>query len=321
MSSVDGAVSLGRALLSLLRAEQTGVMDVRTELGACRLVVVDGVPRGATSLPSADRTLGDALVSAGELDRLEHARALAEAERDAFGLPIGAWLVASGLASERAVASALRRQLRERIVCVLGCERIDYRFEARPIATAVALVQEAPSFADLVLEALRARVGAWSQAQVLAAIPDGELRLNARGRAWMRAAALWPEETVALVLLEHGSTLSRVMQASRGSARASVLLAILALFSAVAGAEPRERGFSLLARKQMQLRRRAAAHALLDLPEGAPPAEGRRALRRLARSLHPDALGPHAGPALRAASSEVMGALIAAERELRAASR
>ena len=65
------------------------------------------------------------------------------------------------------------------------------------------------------------------------------------------------------------------------------------------------------------MRRTGDARALLDLPAGAEPAAGRRALRRLARNLHPDALGPHAPEALRDASHEVMEALVGAEHALR----
>jgi curved DNA-binding protein CbpA len=57
---------------------------------------------------------------------------------------------------------------------------------------------------------------------------------------------------------------------------------------------------------------------LLDLPVDADPADARRALRRLARRVHPDALGPSAPSALRRASSEIMSALIEAERAMRA---
>jgi hypothetical protein len=79
-------------------------------------------------------------------------------------------------------------------------------------------------------------------------------------------------------------------------------------------------GYSLLLRKRRELRMRATAHRLLDLPDGAPAALARSAFRRLARKLHPDRF--HAGePGLLALSNEVMRALASAEAELSAAIR
>ena len=79
--------------------------------------------------------------------------------------------------------------------------------------------------------------------------------------------------------------------------------------------------YTLLLRKHRQLRTRADAHALLELLPSAGAADARRALRRLASRLHPDALGPSAPPELRALSSELMCALVQAERAVRRETR
>jgi hypothetical protein len=309
-------VSLARALLSLSRARQTGVLHVSTELGACSLTLVDGVPRAASALPGMEETLGDALMRAGALDPRAHHEALRRSERT-YG-PVGYWLVDAGLVSRPALELALRRQLRDRVLHVFACRSLDYRFDPGVPARGAPLIEEPMTTADLVLAAMRAQVAGWSGDQLLSAIEPGELRLTALGAMLAREAALWPEEAAVTALLARGACLERILQATGGAPRALRVLAALSLLTAVTTRTTRGKHFSLLVRKREQLRRSASPRALLDLPSDAQPADGRRALRRLARRLHPDALGPDVPEAVRRASSEVMGALIDAEHELRA---
>jgi hypothetical protein len=315
VDSLPGAVSLARALLSLSRARQTGVLHVATEIGGCWLVIVDGVPRAASALPGRDDTLGDALVREGALDPHAHHEALRRSERT-YG-PVGHWLVDAGLVGRPALELALRRQLRDRVLHVFACQTLDYRFELRAPAPDAPLIEEPVGTADLVLAAMRAQVATWTRERLLAAVEPGELRATALGTMLAREAALWPEEAAVTALLAQGTTLERVLQLTGGAPRALRLLAAMSLLSAVAARPTREQRFSLLVRKREQLRHCASPRALLDLPNDAAPAEARRALRRLASRLHPDAFGPHATDAVRRASSEVLGALIDAEHELR----
>jgi hypothetical protein len=314
MDSLPGAVSLARALLSLSRARKTGVLHVATELGECWLAIVDGVPRAAGALPGFDDTLGDALVRDGALDPRAHCEALQRSER-AYG-PVGYWLVDAGLVQRPALELALRRQLRDRVLHVFACQSLDYRFEPGEL-TEAALIEEPVGTADLVLAAMRAQVEGWPRARLLSLIEPGELRINGLGAMLVREAALWPEEAALAGLIARGTTLENALRATRGEVRALRLLAALSLLSAVTSCPTREQRFSLLVRKCEQLRRAADARALLDLPSDARPADAGRALRRLARSLHPDAFGPNTPEAVRRASSEVMGALIDAARALR----
>jgi hypothetical protein len=314
MDSLPGAISLARALLSLSRARQTGVLHVESELGGCRLSIVDGVPRAARGLTFED-PLGDALVREGELDPHAHRVALRESE-SAHG-PVGRWLLDAGLVSRPALELALRRQLRDRVLRVFACHGLDYRFEPGEPEPGAPLIEEPMCTADLVLAALRAQVAGWPTPRLARVIETGALRLNALGRMLAREAALWPEEAAALALLAEGATLERVLQTTHGSERALRLLAALSLLDAVTSEPTPSQRFSLLLRKREQLRRAESARNLLDLPRAATPAQARRALRKLARSVHPDALGPHASEDLRRASTEVMEALIDAEHELR----
>jgi hypothetical protein len=316
MDSLPGAVSLARALLSLSRARQTGVLHVVTELGGCWLVIVDGVPRAASPLPGHDDTLGDALVREGVLDPQAHHEALQRSERT-YG-PVGYWLVDAGLVGRPALELALRRQLRDRVLYMFVCQSLDYRFDPGACVAQAALIEEPVGTADLVMAAMRAQVASWTPERLLAAIEPGEQRFTALGTMLAREAALWPEEAAVAALLAAGATLERMLKVTRGAPRALRLLAAMSLLSAVTSHGTREQRFSLLVRKREQLRHAASPRALLDLPSDAAPADARRALRRLARDLHPDAFGPNEPDAVRRASSEVMGALIDAEHELRA---
>lgn len=307
-------VSLARAFLTLGRTRATGVLHVSGDVGRCRLAIVAGVARAATALPGRERTLGDALASDGALDLDAHARAL---ESGVPAMPIGQYLVASGLTTRPALELALRRQLRDRVLALFAEPVLEYRFAEGDADIGLPWVEDAMPSADLVLSALRARLASSSEHVLGAELPSGELRLTALGAALVRDAALWPEEAAAVSLLRGGATLEQIVKATCGSLRALRMLALLVLISGVHSTAAARERCALLVRKRAQLSRAEDAHALLDLPAGAGVDEARRALRRMASSLHPDALGPDASDALRRASSEVLGALIDAERTLR----
>jgi hypothetical protein len=315
MDSMPSAVSLARALLLLSRARRTGVLHIATEFGACRVAVVAGVPRAATALPGFAQPLGDALLADGALDPYAHAEALRASEH-AHG-PVGRWLVDAGLVSRPALELALRRQLRDRVLQVFACHSLDYRFEPGEPDVGARWIEEPVCTADLVLAALRSVVAGWPYERLIAVVDPGALQLNATGAVLVRGAALWPEESAAASLLRGGATLVAVLRATFGADRALRFVAALSLLSALMNASSREQRYSLLVRKREQLRRAAGPHALLELPAHTAPGEARRSLRRLARALHPDALGPDAPDALRRASCEVLAALSVAEQSLR----
>lgn len=315
MDSLPGAVSLARALLALSRSRSTGVLHVNTERGSCRIAVCAGIARAASGLEREGQPLGDALVRDGALDVRAHGEALERS--DPQGGPVGAWLVGSGLVTRPALERALRTQLRDRVLSLFACRSLDYRFEPGAADIGVALIDEPMASGDLVIAALRAQVANLTEAQLLRTIEPGELRLNALGRSLTRGAALWPEEAAAVSLLARGATLEEILRVTHSAPRALRISAALSLLPAVVSEPLRTQRFTLLLRKREQVRRTGDARALLDLPAEADPAAGRRALRRLAKSLHPDALGPHAPAELREASNEVMEALVGAEYALR----
>jgi hypothetical protein len=132
---------------------------------------------------------------------------------------------------------------------------------------------------------------------------------------------MWPEEAALCALLASAKPQERAVEALCVSRpRALLWLAMLLELGAVKVRQA-ELGdkLTLLVRKRRQIRARESARSLLDLPAHATAADARRALRKLAASLHPDALSEPVPAAVRHASDEVMRLLIDAERRVREA--
>ena len=118
-----------------------------------------------------------------------------------------------------------------------------------------------------------------------------------------------------LPLLESGASVDVLVAASQGSARAQRTLYALRMIDACGSPEPRE-GYAMLLRKTRQLKRAARAAELLELAPGAQQGDARKALRKLARAVHPDRFGTNAPAAIRSASQQVMSALNRASHDL-----
>jgi Domain of unknown function (DUF4388) len=314
MQDLPGAVSLARALLALHRGRGTGVLHVCSGAEARRIAVVDGRVRAVAC--SRDRlSLGDVLLRSGDLDAQAHRRALTE--RPVQGA-VGDWLVDSGLATRPAVEHALRRQLHARVLDVFRARGLEYTFQHGAADVGVPWVSESMATPDLVLSALRAAVQPTEAAARLAAVGERGLTLTGLGRGLLHEAALWPDEAAMCALLEAGEGVAKITHVTGGSPRVQATLAALLLLSGVRVDGSCEPSYPLLVRKRLQMRQGASPEALLDMPERSRTADTRRALRRLARALHPDALGPDAPVAVRCASADLMAALSRAEERLRA---
>ena len=314
MQDLPSAVSLARALLALHRGRGTGVFRVCSGEEVCRLAVVDGVVRAAAG--QRDRlTLGDVLMRSGDLDGNAHRRALSQGAAQG---PVGGWLVDSGLATRPAVEHALRRQLQARIVELFRARGLDYTWSAGNAEVGVPWVSEPMATPDLVLSALRGALSAEEAERHVQRLGESKLELSELGEALLHDAALWPDEAAMAALLRAGCDAARVHHVTGGSPRVTASLAALVLLSGVRVQESSGMQYQLLVRKRMQVRRGAGPRELLDLPSSARAADARRALRRLASAIHPDALGPAAPDAARSASPDLMAALARAEERLRA---
>lgn len=315
MDLLPSATSLARALLALDRARANGVLEVRGTRRAARLALVDGTPRAIALEPADGETLGDLLVREGALDREVHARALAAGWPS---VPVGEWLVDTGAASRPAVEWAVRRQLQRRIGLLFDWAPIELCFRCGVADVGVPHVAEPVGTGDLVLGAMRALVADVPLAIARRRLGDSVLVLSRLGEALLAGATLWPEEAAMVPLLRSGSPVHAVLSVAGGSRRAIHGLFALRLLSAVTVPSAAHGAYGVLLRKRRQLRHAVGTDdpGLLDLPLGARPEEARRALRRLARFVHPDRFGDHESPAVRRASSEVMAALVRVEQRL-----
>lgn len=260
--------------------------------------------------PDDGDSLGAALRRMGAWDE-DKARA---AGAPPPGVPLGRWGVAIGATSEAAVSHALRKQLRRRIVRLFAIDPPELRLRAGSSDIGIEELREPPTSAELIVSALRQSVANEPLFSVRRRLGEGILVLTPLGRELLESAVLWPEEQVMRTLLERGASVDALCAAVRGEARALRLLFALRMLGACGPPEPRA-GYAMLLRKTQQLRRGARATELLELPEHARGADVRRALRRLARRVHPDRFGD-AAPAIRAASHDVMKALVRAQREM-----
>jgi len=309
--SVD-AWSFARALLVLAEREERCTVAVYTERGTCRLRVERGALIAVSGPTGHDDSLGDVLLRSGDLDAHEHMAALARSG-DGASAPVGAWLLAQQLATRGAVLHALRAQLRGRVRSLLACRELSYAVSERGEAWTAA-IEEPPRIADVLLSCLR------THASCEGTLRYGELRLSELGRTVLREASLWPEEEAAAALLLRDEPRAALDALCRTHPRAHGLLRVLESlggFAGVPAAKGERASYRLLLRKRNQIRQGDSPYRLLDLAPGATPSEARKALRQFAQQLHPDALGPDVPDALRRASTEVMGALIDAERALR----
>lgn len=319
-SSVDmdfvlpGAVSLARALLTLSRAEQSGVLLVSSGSERFQLVLDAGVIRAVRGADGDRHALGDGLMRVGALDCVRYSEALA---KDTPSTPIGAWLVRNGCTTPAAVEYVLRAQMRERVKRILLSRGLEYQFVRQTAQLDDAWLETPFTAADLVLFGMRELFAERDLTTDLAPLPAGPLTLSSLGQSLVRGATLWPEELVVVELLKRGADLKRITAAIDGHPRGLGFVVLAHVLGAITVGEARHSQYALLLRKLRQSRQAATASTLLGLSPASTDTEARRALQKLAGHLHPDTLGPHAPDELRAASHEVMAALNAAEQRLR----
>jgi hypothetical protein len=219
------------------------------------------------------------------------------------------------------VAHALRVQLRRRVQRIFGWRDAEFEFRTGSPDVGLAPIDEPVTVGDLVLGGMRDAVGEVPLERVRRRLGDGMLALTPLGEGLVKGAALWPAEAAMVPLLRRGVQAQVALAVAAGSSRGLRTLYALKLLHAVAAPGSADAVYPLLLRKHRQVRRHEAPEALLDLAPDAPPEDARRALRRLAGALHPDRFDGGAPQALRAASSEVMTALVSAEATLRKRSR
>lgn len=311
---LPGAVSLARALLTLSRSEQSGVLHVSSAAERFQLVLDAGVVRALRGGGSDQHVLGDALLAVGALDCARYSEALA---REAPTAPIGEWLVRTGSTTEAALQCVLRHQMRDRIKRILVSKSLEYHFGRQAVRADESWLATPFGASDLVLFGLRELFADRDLERDLAVWPRGNLCLSGLGHSVVQGATLWPEEIAVVELLRRGASVARVKEVLGTRVRGLRFLVALHVLGAITVGQTRESQYGMLLRKLRQARQAVGANALLELPLFATGPEARRALHKLAGQFHPDSFGPDAPAELRAASHEVMAALNAAEQHLR----
>jgi hypothetical protein len=261
------------------------------------LVSIDGVD-GAL--------LGDALLKRGVLNADKHGRAFLATPPSGR---VGRWLVEVGAATSEDVQQALDAQLYDRVAALLRWPSASYSFSADLLRSDSSTLR-----ADLI-------VAVWAGLLAIARQLTLEARVGLSGVSQLRltrvgarvVSALSRHDQVAASSVRNWLEPVSVPSTCAGLPERAVLRVLHGALDARVDSE----SYSLLLRKQREVRRMAAPATLLDLPASSDAAAAKRALRRLARKLHPDRFAA-VEPRLRGVSSEVLRALLDAEASLRA---
>lgn len=220
-----------------------------------------------------------------------------------------------GAAVDRRVA-VTHRQVLERLLGVCEWDGLVLRLVQSASAPDRWTLPEPAPARFLALQGMRAAATGVDAARLRAQLGTEAYHLTPVGEALVCGADLRAEEASVLFWLRKG------VPAEELAARPGCGLAgyrFLWMLKLLGAASPKGTGsYPLLLRKRRELRRRASAHALLDLPEGAGGRDARVALRKLVRNLHPDRFGDGTPPALRRASGEITTALVNAEAQIAA---
>ncbi|MEQ8893590.1 MAG: J domain-containing protein [Sandaracinaceae bacterium] len=311
MDSLPGGAALARGLLVLARAGRSGVLTVQSREVTARVGVNKGRVVAMKVEPEDGDSLGDALRRMGDWDE----EAAASHGQPAPGEAVSGWAVRVGATSDAALSLALRKQLQRRIARLFAVDPPELRLRPGSLDVGVPQLVEPPTTAELIVGALRDRVASQPLLSARRRLGDGILVLTPLGKELLADAVLWPDEQAMLPLLESGASVDVLVAASQGSARAQRTLYALRMIDACGSPEPRE-GYAMLLRKTRQLKRAARAAELLELAPGAQQGDARKALRKLARAVHPDRFGTNAPAAIRSASQQVMSALNRASHDL-----
>ena len=139
------ATPLPGLLLALYRRRASGRLDLAREGVTKRVWLRDGVPVLAESnLPS--ESLGIQLLDAGRITRDDYARVVAAVRER--GCREGAALLSLGLIGPQELFTALKNQVRRRVLDCLGWPRGDWRFDPSDPPAADAAVACASSMTE-----------------------------------------------------------------------------------------------------------------------------------------------------------------------------
>jgi hypothetical protein len=219
----------------------------------------------------------------------------------------------TGANLDRRVSSSAR-QLLQGLSAACAWPGLSLRFVDAPSTITWWKLDSPVAARTLSLESMRAAARSLDTTAIRSELRRGAYRLTESGQHLLRGAELRPEETAMAFWLRRGVEAEDVLTLPGCGLRGYRFLWILKQLRAAA---TRGTGsYPLLLRKRRELRNRAPAHALLDLPSDAQSGDARRALRKLVRDLHPDRFGDDVPAPLRRASAEIVTALVDAESKV-----
>jgi hypothetical protein len=214
---------------------------------------------------------------------------------------------------DRRVATS-QRQLLGSVAQVCEWDGLVLRLVQEPPSTTWWKLREPVPARKLALQVMRVALQDVDVAAIRSDLGEATYHLTEAGEAMVLGAEFRPEETAVIFWLRRGVSAEELASQPGCGLRGHRFAWMLKLLGCAA---PKAGGsYPLLLRKRREVRSRASASALLDLPEGAGGRDARRALRKLVRDLHPDRFGNSVPEALRRASGEIVTALVDAEARI-----
>ena len=173
---------------------------------------------------------------------------------------------------DRRVASSAR-QLLQSVAQMCQWDDLVLRFAETTATTTWWKLAESIAPRTLALECMRATVSRVDPSTMRADLGSGFYRLTESGEALVRGAELRPEENAVVFWLRRGVDAEDVATLPGCGLRGYRFLFMLKLLR---GAAPKQGGsYPLLLRKRREMRRRAPARELLDLPKDARDGDAR----------------------------------------------
>ena len=199
--------------------------------------------------------------------------------------------LANGMGVKARTASGTyvrRRQVYGRLAVVLAWPRPELHMDQTSRVGFV--MSDPPGISDALLRASRALVARESVEFARRQLTHRPLRLTRLGVSLASAGVLWPHEAALTSLLRRSEGLDAEDALSIVGETPRTIRSLFALFSlgAVGPVSFHDSRFGMLVRKQRAIQRRAPAWELLGVPKGSSRQDVRRAVRRLAASIHPD---------------------------------
>ena len=228
--------SLAELLVGMRSLGETGVLELRSEGIATRILLRDGQPVFAEG-GTLRETLGRLLLRRGALSESAYVRVIERmTERliENEATRMGEVLVELRLLTAQEVFEALSEQVREKILACFRWERFEHHFEPRDVLPDDVLAYRCPPVEALVLAGMRAHYDAARVDALLAPVADTRPRLRSVVEAMAASFHATPAEQRVLRSLDGRHTIAALRESSPlGALATGHLLAALWVADAI----------------------------------------------------------------------------------------